>query len=334
MATTTAKRKNIADLWQRPRMYDQQAAFVNADARYTVVEASTKTGKTVACLIWILELAIGCKRAGRNYWWIAPTYTVAGIAFTRLKRWLAESALPKEAWRPLEGDQAIELGNGAKIWFKGADKPDNLFGEDVYGAVIDEATRCKENAWYALRSTLTATGGPVKIIGNVRGRKNWAYNMARRAQGGAEGMAYFKLTAWDAVAGGVLDREEVEDAQRNLPEHVFKELYLAEPSDDGGNPFGLASIEACMANTLAGPVEGRTYAMGVDLAKSHDFTVCAVMDLATGDVVALERFQGDWNMQLSKIQILATRYNRASILVDSTGLGDPLMEQLQRMEYA
>jgi hypothetical protein len=34
------------------------------------------------------------------------------------------------------------------------------------------------------------------------------------------------------------------DEQATLPEHVFRELYLAEPSDDEGNPFGLEAIAA------------------------------------------------------------------------------------------
>ena len=37
--------------------------------------------------------------------------------------------------------------------------PDSLYGEDVYGAVIDEASRMKEDAWVAIQSTLTATRG-------------------------------------------------------------------------------------------------------------------------------------------------------------------------------
>jgi hypothetical protein len=30
----------------------------------------------------------------------------------------------------------------------------------------------KEDAWTAIQSTLTATRGPVRIIGNVKGKKN------------------------------------------------------------------------------------------------------------------------------------------------------------------
>jgi hypothetical protein len=204
---------------------------------------------------------------GQNFWWVAPTYAVAGIAFDRLKRWLKDSGTcPPSCYTVREAEQAIDVA-GRTIWFKGADKPDSLYGEDVYAAVFDEASRAKPDAWYALRSTLTATRGPVKIIGNVRGRKNWAYTLARRAESGAKGYAYFKLTAWDAVEGGVLDaRGEVEDAKATLPRDVFKELYLAEPSDDGGNPFGLTPSAQCPPRARPSP---RRWCYGVDLAKSR-----------------------------------------------------------------
>ena len=68
---------------------------------------------------------------------------------------------------------------------------------------------------------------------------------------------------------GFLSAEEVEDARQQLPEAVFRELYLAEPSDDAGNPFGLKAIRdgiAPLSHEL--PV-----AWGWDLEKSVDWTV-------------------------------------------------------------
>ena len=92
--------------------------------------------------------------------------------------------------------------------------------------VIDEASRVKADSWYACRSTLTATKGPVRIIGNVRGKKNWMYTLARRAEAGDPGLEYHKITADDAVASGVLDREEIESARADLPDDVFDQLVL------------------------------------------------------------------------------------------------------------
>lgn len=306
-----------------PPLYEKQRAAIECKARYTIIEATTKAGKTAGCLAWILKLAWNGYGHNRNYWWVAPVIPQAKIAFRRLKRMLRQFDPQKVSWDANETELRIDLKNGGAIWFKGADDPDNLYGEDVYAAVIDEATRCKEESWHAVRSTLTATRGPVKIIGNVRGRKNWAYKLAQKAKAGEPGMAHFKLTAYDAVEGGILDAAEVEDAKRTLPESVFKELYLAEPSDDGGNPFGLSAIAACVRDGLAvGPVA----AWGVDLAKHVDWTVaCGLND--GGGVCALERWQADWRQTTRRLIGLL---GRTPAFVDSTGVGDPIVEELQR----
>ncbi|MDP6180689.1 MAG: phage terminase large subunit, partial [Desulfatiglandales bacterium] len=249
--------------YTRPPMYPKQAAAIFNKSRYSLIEASTKSGKTVACIVWIGEYAMTGKD-GQNYWWIAPTYPVSAIAFTRAKRFI-----PRELYVANESELSITLINGTKIWFKSGDKPDTLYGEDVYAAVIDEASRVKEESWYAIRSTLTATRGPIRIIGNVKGRKNWFFKMARRAEAGEPNMEYHKMTAQDAVEGGVLDADEIEDARRNLPKMVFKELYDAEAADDGGNPFGISHIQ----NQICPVSKKKPVAWGWDLAKSHDYTV-------------------------------------------------------------
>lgn len=293
----------------------QRDAFFN-DARYAVIDASTKAGKTTACMVWLAEQAMQGK-AGRSFWWVAPIYSQARIAFRRLKR-----GLPPPVFRANESELTITLANGAVIWFKGADNPDSLYGEDVYAAVIDEASRCREDAWHAVRSTLTQTRGPIRIIGNVKGRKNWAYRLGRRAEAGEPGMHYAKITAYDAVAAGILDAAEIDDAQRTLPEAVFRELYLAEPSDDGGNPFGLGAIRDCLAELSVRP----PLVWGWDLAKSQDWTVGVAID-DQGWTCRVERWQAPWE---ATIQRILTLTGTTPALVDSTGVGDPVLERLIR----
>jgi hypothetical protein len=192
----------------------------------------------------------------------------------------------------------------------------------VYAAVIDEATRVKEEAWHAVRTTLTATQGPVRLIGNVKGRRNWVYHLARKAQSGDPNMAYAKLTCHDAVEAGLLSAEDVEDARHQLPAAVFRELYLAEPSDDVGNPFGLQAIRACIAPlSPAAPV-----AWGWDLGKAVDWTVGIGLDWH-GGVARIERFQRPWEATIPAI-VQATASTFA--LVDSTGVGDPVLEAVQQ----
>lgn len=302
-------------VFKSPWLYPKQRDAIFSEARYAVIEASTKSGKTVGCIVWLLEKTLEGK-AGQNFWWIAPTFQVAKIAFRRMKR-----GLPQWFYKPNDTELFIELLNGTVIWFKGADRPDSLYGEDVYAAVIDEATRCKEEAWHAVRSTLTATNGPIRIIGNVKGKKNWAYKLARLAAGGAKDMAYYKIRAADAVEAGIIKAEEVADAKEKLPENIFKQLYDAEPCDDEGNPFRIEAIRARIAPlSLDEPTS-----WGWDLAKSVDWTVGIGLD-GNGRTSRFFRYQMPW---LETIADIIAKTGRVSAMVDSTGVGDPVLEALQ-----
>lgn len=220
-------------------------------------------------------------------------------------------------------ERRITLANGATIWFKSGEKPDTLFGEDVQAAVLDEASRLREEAFFAVRSTLTATNGPIRLIGNVKGRGNWFYKGCRNAKEGAIGHAHFMITAWDAVAAGVLDMEEILDAQRTLPEHVFGELYECRAADDGWNPFGLASIETCIIPVRS---NGVALAAGWDLGRARDWTVGVFLD-GRGNETKTERFQKPW---LETITAIRAATGNVPALVDSTGVGNPVVDSLQR----
>ena len=301
-------------------MYPAQRRVIMDSARIVVIEAATKAGKTAGCLMWLLAKAWNDQKAGGSYWWVAPVYQQSKMAMDRVKKWLIQADPHKSHWSSHDTDLWIMLPSGCKIWFRSADDPDNLYGEDVRAAVMDEATRTKEEAFFAVRSTLTATRGQLRIIGNVRGRKNWVHQMAQRADGVE--VAYHKLNCWDAVEGGILDREEVESAKRDLPDHVFRELYLAEVADDGGNPFGIPAIGRCVMPLSTDPVA----AWGVDLAKSHDWTVAVGLD-ADYRVAEIHRWQSDWGQTKRRlIEIIGDK----PALIDSTGVGDPIVEELQR----
>lgn len=311
-------------VYERPWLYPKQehAIFYPTDpekhlARFSLIEASTKSGKTLGCVLWLFEQALLGKR-GQNYWWVAPVYTQAKIAYTRMRDYY-----PSGTFSSNESDLKLTIvASGAIVWFKTGEKPDNLFGEDVHAAVIDEASRMREEAWHAIRTTLTATRGPARIVGNVKGRKNWFYAMARRAEAGAPELSYHKITASDAVEAGVLVAGEVESARHEMPTQVFRELFEAIPSDDGGNPFGLAAISLCV-----GPISQDTPVVwGWDLAKHVDWTVGIALD-RQNRVCRFERFQLPWDATMSRI-LLAT--GSVPALVDSTGVGDPILEMLQK----
>ena len=304
--------------YTRPKLTTYQTNILNSKARYTITSASTKTGKTASHIIWLFEQALALKE-NQSVWWVAPVYQQAEIAFRRMKTQVTDRSF----FVSNESKLTLTLPTGARIEFKSAEKPDNLYGDDVYAAVFDEASRSREEAWYALRSTLTATQGKCKLIGNVKGKKNWFYKLGERAKLGEQDYEYFKITAYDAVNEGILQLEEIEQAKRDLPLHVFNELYLAEPQDDKSNPFGVTNIQACYQEV----VQSQVVAYGIDLAKYSDYTVIIGLN-ANNEVAYCERFQADWGQTQSKIIRLI---QNTPSFIDSTGVGDPIVEQIQRV---
>jgi phage FluMu gp28-like protein len=303
--------------YQRPFIYNYQRQILDSAARFTVTEASTKVGKTASHIIWLFEQALLLKE-NQAVWWVAPVYAQAEIAFNRMRNQVSDRGFFKANETKLK----LTMPSGAIIQFKSAEKPDNLYGDDVYAAVFDEFTRAREEAWFALRSTLTHTNGKCKFIGNVKGKKNWGYRIAQRAKQNEQNFEYFKITAYDAAREGLLSPEEIEQAKRDLPESVFRELYLAEPSEDGSNPFGIPYIDQCTYPISTAPA----VCYGIDLAKSSDYTAIIGLD-KNGSVCDFRRFQKDWRQTTQEILELP----HVQIAVDSTGVGDPIGEDVARV---
>lgn len=312
-ATTTTEREAR---YQRPYLYPKQQAAIFAPTRYAEIEASTKSGKTHGCLVWLFEQAFQA-HPGQHVWWVAPWYPTAEDAYARAKR-----ALPITLYKPNESKLHLTLANDVTMWFKSGEKPDALYGRDVAAAVLDEASRMREEAFHAVRSTLTYTQGPIRLIGNVKGRKNWFWQLCRQAETGLPDHTYSQLTWRDAVAAGVLHEKEVLDAKAVLPPAVWQELYEADASDDQGNPFGLEAIrQASGPMSTAAPV-----VWGWDFAKSVDWTWGVALD-ALGTVCRSVRFQLPWGETMDRVVQLT---GDTSACGDSTGVGDAVVEQLQK----
>jgi hypothetical protein len=125
------------------------------------------------------------------------------------------------------------------------------------------------------------------------------------------------------AANPVIDPDEIEAARRGMLPSAFNQEFLGIPADDGGNPFGIPSIAACSVRDLAA---GPATAYGIDLARAEDWTVVCGLN-AAGSVCLLERWQSDWGQTRRKIIDLI---GGTSAVADATGVGDPIVEDLQR----
>ena len=303
-----------------PPMYPKQKEAIYSPSRFSLIESGTKTGKTLGCAIWLVDNA--WNNPNSKLWWIAPVYKQTRIGFDRCK-----SLLPQPLIKVNESEMIITLPNRSIIEGRTGDNPDNLYGDAVFGGVIDEASRLKELSWHAIRTTLTQTQGRLRIVGNPKGKKNWFYRLCQAAKDDLSDKTQLDYHHLKSIDNPHIKSSEVELAKHLLPRHVFEELYLGVAQDDIAGVF--INIRACIANTFSDPKNDEMYYMGLDLAKHTDFTVISILN-SKKQLVYFERFnQLDWGFQKNKIESIANNYNGAEIVMDSTGIGDPIYDDLK-----
>ena len=294
--------------------YALQVEFMDAAERYTLIEATAKAGKTTGCLTWLFEQALK-GLPGQNYWWVAPTRAMALEAYNRMKQEISNPAV----YTCIKNEMAITVCTGAIISFKSAFEPEYLYGRDVNAVVIDEATRMREEAWFAVTSVLTKTQGKVKIIGNVKGANNWVYRFARQAEAGTlKDWKYFKITATDAIAAGVLKQEAVDAAEAVLPKDVFLELYHGIPNQKSHSKFCYAfdkekHVGECKVNYTT-----RLY---ISFDFNHNPMCCSLMQLHQNTLFVPACIRLESSSIRDLCREIMRRYKRADFWItgDATG---------------
>lgn len=311
---------------KKPKLTTYQNDFLYNKSRFTFTEASTKVGKTFSHIWWIYERAHeNWNKEGYNHWWVAPVYSQTKIAFKRLRQKLGRTG----AYRINESNLTITCPNGAVIHFKSADKPDNLFGEDVYSIVFDEAPRAKVDAYYALRSTITATKGKMKLIGNFGGVANWMHQVKEKAKSDDE-YSYYKITAWDAVKEGILDEDEILQAQKDLPKKVFQQLYLAEETESDDQLISYDTMKSMFTNNFLKDENAEKYITAdIALHGSDKFIIFVWEGWTIIDCIVTEKCEAPEVEKLLKDTAEKYKVQRHNIAYDADGLGSFLRGYLK-----
>lgn len=296
--------------------HEAQIPIHESDARYRIAMCGRRFGKTYMAMNEMVKYAFENKE--KTVWWVAPTYQQSKIAFRLVMRYF-----DKIVKRANRSDLIIEFEQSGSVEFKSADRPDNLRGFGIDFLVVDEAGYVTGETWEdVLRPALADKKGHLIAIGTPKG-KNWFYYLYLRGLD-KEQPKYesWQLPTWD---NPYINAEEIEELRETLPERVFRQEIEAEALDDTGGVF--RSVRENIQNTFREP-KNESYYIGVDLAKYTDFTVIVVM-AENGDVVHFDRFnQLDWSLQKERIKQVANKY-AGKILIDSTGVGDPIYEELR-----
>ena len=253
---------------------------------------------------------------------VAPTFGHTRKQWREIKYYCPPELIEKES----TSTHTITLFGDREIQFKSADNADTMRGDAVCVVWMDEGGQIAEDRWtMELRPSLMDTHGKAIFTGTPKG-KNWYFQLWTRGQDKEQ--QDYESWAFSSYTNPYIDPKEIDEFKRDMPELAYRQEILAEFLDDVGSVF--RGVNRIVKGTLEPPRPNKRYVAGCDLAKHEDFTVLCVLD-QTGHLCHFERFsQLDWVFQQKRIYNTCKQYNNARLLLDSTGVGDPIYDSLRR----
>ena len=204
-----------------PPLHESQQAVADSNARWKILCAGRRFGKSRLGVQLCLRTALAGKRA----WWVAPTYSIARVGWRDIQesaRSFPESLEPNIS---LVNMEVKFPQTGGSIAVRSADTPHRLRGEGLDFLVMDEAAFVKPDVWQqVLRPTLTERKGGALFISTPMGMNNWFYELWEMAEG-RDDWERFQFPSW---SNPLVDKEEVEQAKTEVGSIVYAQEYLAE----------------------------------------------------------------------------------------------------------
>jgi hypothetical protein len=236
--------------------------------------------------------------------------------------------LPEGHWEWKKQAKTLYILN-SYIDFRSADKPENIEGFGYDDVFLNEAGIILKNEylWHnAIRPMLWDYNSPALIGGTPKGKGLFFELYNRGLDTGQGNYQAFHFTTFD---NPYLPVDEIREEIKDMPERVVQQEIYAQFLEDTGVVF--RDVRAVATATPQKPRSGHVYVMGVDLAKVQDWTVIAVYDRATNAQVYQDRFKTlEWPFQKKKIATIAQHFNNALVVIDATGIGDPIADDLAR----
>ena len=300
------------------RLHPGQARVEREAKRFNVVDCGRRWGKTKYGTRKLIEPALD----GYPTAWFSPTHKMLIEVWNEVCQRLHPLIARKNSQ-----ERRIEPITGGVIEFWSLEKYDSIRGRKYKRVIIDEAAMVAtlETAWYSvIRPTLTDMIGDAWMLSTPRGRNffwrcfQWGLDSQKPDWG-----------CWQmpTATNPYISPAEIETARHELPDRTFRQEYLAEFLEDAGGVF--RNVRGCATAQSVAPYPGH-FVMGVDWGQKYDFTVLTVIDTATKQVVALDRFnQIDWLFQRDRLKTLARKWSVAMIVAEVNSIGNPNIEALQ-----
>lgn len=285
-------------------------AINNGSQKYFVLDIGRQFGKSL--LATNQKLYWGFNDPGCKIGWVSPVYKQAKKVFEDVESAFEKS--PGVFLHKNKTDLTFTLVSGSTIQYFSAERYDNIRGFTFDYLICDEFAFMDAEAWTeVLRATVLVKGKKVLLISTPKG-KNHFYQM-HSLDGVNPQYKSFTMSSYD---NPLIDPKEIDDARSTLPDHVFRQEYLAEFIDGGAGIFNDLNIKKPVA-------QGLRYFAGVDVGRVDDYTVLSVFNQA-GEQVFIDRWQHDtWSNIARKVAAKINEYDAATF-VEVNSIGDAVME--------
>ncbi len=244
--------------------------------------------------------------------WVSPVYKQSEKVFDEMSKAFDANFIKTNAQK-----LTIHV-NGSEIQFFSSERYDNIRGFTFDYLVCDEFAFMAEQAWTeVLRATVLVKGKKVLLISTPKG-KNHFYNLFN-LDGVNSQYKSFKMTSYDGLA----PKDEIDGARLTLPDHIFRQEYLAEFTDSGSSVFMEVPINDS-------PLQGTEYYAGIDLGRADDYTVLTILN-GSGQMVYCERWRHNtWQNIVGQIIPVLNQY-KPKVFVEVNSIGDVIYEQLRKV---
>lgn len=309
--------------------------------REIAIAAGTRFGKTALCSYIAVREAMksvielenwykhkkGIRPKSAKIWVTAPTYHLSTRAFQYIVPWLNEldsevNVRGGSGNRPFE----VTLTHGVIIEGKTTENPKNLKGDEIDLVIEDECAEQHPDIHDVyIRPRLVNRAGRALFI-STPVMDNWYNDKCEKLK---EIGRFFHYSSWIEGEPNGFPRTEFDFLKETLPAHVFRTEYLAEFVPGMDSLY--RGVDKCIREDILEPaVAGRRYTMGVDLGRVNDATVITVVDKMYKKVVFVEELiRTDYPSQKIRITAIAKEYNNARVILDATGAGGPVGEDLK-----
>jgi phage terminase large subunit-like protein len=269
-------------------------------------------------------MAISVAAAGGSVAWGAPEYKNTRPMWRMVENQL-RGASKHRLCTINKTDRVVEFTNGGFLGVYSLENYESVLSEAFHLVIIDEAARVPADAWLqALYPTLSDRDGSALLISTPK--PGWYRDEWRRAKADGKYMAAFTAPTSDNPMPNI--QKAFRMARERLPDRIFRQEWLAEFVDDSGQVFPRIR-DAVYGPAENAPTSGGAYVIGVDLAKTVDFSVFTVVDINRQRVVEIVRLhRQDYTLQIERLTGLAARYRAQAVIVETNNTGAPVIEQL------